>query len=145
MMRRERAGRAQHKIAVAEARERHRLGTADGQRQHLSRRCGHLVADIGKGDEAVEQVQAVGAAADDVQVEIDLGGGEDGDSRAGQGFAQPPRSAGWFGAAGAGVPGEGAAGVAEAGVEGGPRPFSSFDSSGCTSSLSGPNCSARRH
>jgi len=39
----------------------------------------HLVADIGKGDETVEQVVAVGASADDVQVKVDLGRGEGGD------------------------------------------------------------------
>ncbi len=144
-MRGESVSGPKHEIVAAKPFQRRCFWPGDGERQRLGRRGGHFVADIGERDEAVEQVEAVGAAADNVQVQVDLGGREGGDRRAGEGFAQPPRSAGWFGAAGVGAPEAGAAGVAEAGVEGGPRPFSSLVSSGWISSLSGPNCSARRH
>ena len=59
------------------------------------------VADIRKGNEAVEQVIAVVPPADDVQVKIDLGRSEDADSFAGREDAQPPRSSGFAGFGGA--------------------------------------------
>ena len=40
--------------------------------QRVGRRGGNPVADIGEGDQAVEQMIAVGAPPDDMQVEIDL-------------------------------------------------------------------------
>jgi hypothetical protein len=121
MVRGETAGGAQHQIVVAKPGERAGLGTADRERQGVGRRRNHLIADIGEGNEAVEQVVAVGAASGDVQIEIDLGRRELGKGRR----AQPPRS------------------VAVAG--GGPRPCASLPSIGGMSSLSGPNCSARCH
>jgi hypothetical protein len=136
-----RARGAQHEIVVAEPGERPGFRSAHRQRQRVGRRGDDLVADIGKGDQAVEQVIAIRAPADDMEVKIDFGGGEGGDRRARRrGLRQPPRSAGLAGAAGFGD-----AGAAEAGVEGGPSPFSSLASIGAMSSCSGPNCSARRH
>ena len=70
-------GGAQHEIVVAETGERARLRTADRQRQHVRRRALDPVADIGERHQAVEQVIAVGAPPDDMQVQIDLRRGED--------------------------------------------------------------------
>jgi hypothetical protein len=134
MMRSEGACGAHHQIAVVEPRERRRFRPVHRKGQRVGRRRADRVADIGKGDKAVEQVIAVAASAGDVQVEVDFGRRERGDRTAGNGAAQPPRSAGFCGAGVAG---------AEAGT--GARPWSSFASIGGISSFSGPNCSARCH
>ena len=128
---------AQHQIVAVEPGKRRRFRPAHRQRQRFGRRRGDLVADIGEGDEAVEQVIAVGPPADDVEEEVDLGGGEDGDrlARDWDDAAQPPRSAGCAGAGGDGD---------DAG-ETGASPLSSLAWIGAISSLSGLNCSARRH
>jgi hypothetical protein len=42
---------------------------------------GQRVADAGEADQAVEQMIAVGAAAGDVQAQVDLGRGERGQHR----------------------------------------------------------------
>lgn len=134
-MRGEPPGRAQHQIVVAEPGQCRGFRAGYLERQRVGRRGGDLVADIGEGDEAVEQVIAVAAPADDMEIEVDLGRGEGGDCLAGRRCAQPPRSAGDAGAAGAGD---------DAG-DTGARPWSSFASIAGISSLSGPNCNARRH
>jgi len=46
--------RPQHQIVVVEPGQRGRFRAADGQRQFGGRARGHRVADIGKGDEAIE-------------------------------------------------------------------------------------------
>ena len=61
-------GGAQHEIVVAEIGERSRLRTADRQRQPVRRRRLDPVPDIGERHQAVEQVIAVSAPPDDVQV-----------------------------------------------------------------------------
>ena len=53
------AGRAQHQIVVAPSREARRLGPGHLERQRRRRPSRHPVADIGKADEAVEQMIAV--------------------------------------------------------------------------------------
>jgi hypothetical protein len=134
-MRGEPTGGAHYQIDVIEPGQRCGFRPRYFEGQRVGRRGGYLVADIGEGDEAVEQVIAVAPAADDMEVKIDLGRGEGGDRLAGRRRTQPPRSAGEVGAGGAGE---------EAG-ETGARPWSSFASIAGMSSLSGPNCSARRH
>ena len=89
---------------------------ARSEAQPIGLRNRDAVADIGEGDQAVDQVIAIGAPADDVQIEIELGGGEQGAAMA----AQPPLT-----------------------LSG--RPRSSLASIFFTSSASGLNCSARRH
>ncbi len=54
------------------AHERGGERAGDAQRKIGRRRRRHLVADVGEGDETVEQVIAVLAPADDVEIEIEL-------------------------------------------------------------------------
>ena len=69
-------GGAQHQIVADFAGKARRLRSADFERQARSRLGDEVVADIGKGDQAVEQVITVGAPPGDVKVEVDLGRGK---------------------------------------------------------------------
>src|SRR5262249_23104037 len=94
-------------------------GAIDGEREIAGRCEGQLVAGGREGDEAVEQVVAVGAPADDVEVEVDLGGSGDAKRRRRSSRAHGPEELG--------------------------SPRSSFVSIGATWSLSGLRLRARCH
>jgi hypothetical protein len=51
-------------------------GPADGKRERVGRFYPHLIAEIGKDRDGIEQVIGIGAAADDMQGQIDLGAGK---------------------------------------------------------------------
>ena len=102
--------------------------------RRVGRRGGHPVADIGEGDQAVEQVIAVGAPPGDMQVEVDLRRRERRPhhrSPTGVRPAQPPLAP--------------AQPPSRAARRRRSRPCSSLASIGLISSSCGPNCSARRH
>ena len=69
------ARRLKHEIVRITV-ERGSRGARDGQRQGWPGGDLDLVGEVGEGNQRVEQVIAVGAAADDVQPEIDLGARE---------------------------------------------------------------------
>jgi hypothetical protein len=68
----EEPGGAQYQIVIEPA-DCRRFRPGDRQGQRIGRHGGDFVADIGEGDQAVEQVIAVGAPPDDVQIKVDLG------------------------------------------------------------------------
>src|SRR6185312_937302 len=77
--------RAPDEIVRVRARELRRLRSAYRQRQRRRRLGRDVIADIGEGDKAVEQVIAVRAPADDMEIEVELRRSE------ANGRHQPPR------------------------------------------------------
>ena len=69
----ERARGLQHQI-VADRSGRRRGRPVDGERERAPRRKGQRVADAGEHHETLDVMVAVGAAADDAERQVDLGG-----------------------------------------------------------------------
>ena len=108
---------------IVGAAQRRGEGPVDLEAERLCRAQMQLIAQLGEADEAVEQVIAVGAPSDHMEIEIDLG--------------PRPKAEGWAGG--------GLGRRAQPPLPFGSSPCWSFASMGATRSASGLKASARCH